>query len=543
MADKSNGSLARFAGIVALGTVISKILGFLRETSFAAQFGASYATDAYLVAMIIPTLMLLGVGPAVTTTLVPVFADLERRRGRDAAFASVSAIINACLIVSGVVMVAGMVLARPVVQLVAPGFSGEAFALTVELTTILFPISVLTVLAHCVTGVLHAVGRFAVPAVTGVVQNVIIIASIMIFGPRYGIQAVAVGTVLGSFSMLAVQWPALRACGYRHRFALDWHDRGLRQVGRLIGPIIVGTAASQAGSLVIRALASRLPEGSITYLNYSQRLVALPVGVFGTALITVLYPTLARLYSVDRSEFSRTFRRSIGIVFFILLPMAAGLMILAAPVVRLAFERGVFTPEATAATSVALVYAAIGIPFTGLADLTSKAFYATHDTLTPVFVNVGAVGVNVALSLALVGSMQHAGLSLAASCQPIASFMILQAILRRRAAVAQRQGQALGSTATDASGPSRGGGYGLAASLAKSVVAAAVMWAAVSAFDPWFSARLPQSGTMAQALRLAASVGVGAVVYFGMAAVLRSEELSFAAGAVRSRLDRGKRAR
>jgi len=547
--DKSIGSLARFAGIVALGTVVSKILGFLRETSFAAQFGASYATDAYLVAMIIPTLMLMGVGPAVTTTLVPVFADLERRRGRDAAFASVSAIINACFIISSVLMVAGMVFARPVVRLVAPGFSGEAFALTVELTTILFPIAVLTVMAHCVTGVLHAVGRFTAPAMTGMVQNVIIITAIMVFGPRYGIQAVAVGTVLGAFSMLAVQWPALRACGYRHRFTLDWNDRGLRQVGRLIGPIIVGTAASQAGSLVIRALASRLPEGSITYLNYSQRLAALPVGVFGTALITVLYPTLARLFSEDKSEFSRTFRRSIGIVFFALLPMAAGLMILAAPVVRLAFERGVFTAEATSATSVALVYAAIGIPFTGLADLTSKAFYATHDTLTPVFVNVGAVGVNVGLSLALVGSMQHAGLSLAASCQPIASFIILQAILRRRAAASQRQSGPAGSAARAArgqapgeTGPSGDGGYSLAASVAKSAVAGAVMWAAVSAFGPWFAARLPQSGTIAQALRLAASVGVGAAAYFGVAAALRSEELSFAAGAVRSRLDRGRRA-
>lgn len=541
MADRSNGNLAKFAGIVALGTVVSKILGFLRETSFAAQFGASYATDAYLVAMIIPTLMLMGVGPAVTTTLVPVFADLERRRGRDAAFASVSAIINACFIVSGAAMVVGMVFARPVVRLVAPGFSGEAFALTVELTTILFPIAVLTVLAHCVTGVLHAVGRFAAPAMTGIVQNVIIITAIMVFGSRYGIQAVAVGTVLGAFSMLAVQWPALRACGYRHRFALDWNDRGLRQVGRLIGPIIVGTAASQAGSLVIRALASRLPEGSITYLNYSQRLAALPVGVFGTALITVLYPTLARLFSEDKSEFARTFRRSIGIVFFALLPMAAGLMILAAPVVRLAFERGVFTSEATSATAVALVYAAIGIPFTGLSDLTSKAFYATHDMLTPVFVNVGAVGVNVGLSLALVGSMQHAGLSLAASCQPIASFIILQAILRRRATASQRQSGPTGSTARAASSPA--GGYSLTASLAKSVVAAAVMWAAVSAFDPWFAARLSQSGTIAQALRLAASVGVGAAAYFGVAAALRSEELSFAAGAVRSRLDRRRQAR
>jgi len=500
--------------------------------------------------MIIPTLMLMGVGPAVTTTLVPVFADLERRRGRDAAFASVSAIINACVIISSALMVAGMVFARPVVRLAAPGFSGEAFALTVELTTILFPIAVLTVTAHCVTGVLHAVGRFAAPAMTGIVQNVIIITAIMIFGPQYGIQAVAVGTVLGAFSMLAVQWPALRACGYRHRFALDWNDRGLRQVGRLIGPIMVGTAASQAGSLVIRALASRLPEGSITYLNYSQRLAALPVGVFGTALITVLYPTLARLYSDDKSEFSRTFRRSIGIVFFALVPMAAGLMILAAPVVRLAFERGVFTAEATSATAVALVYAAIGIPFMGLSDLTSKAFYATHDMLTPVFVNVGAVGANVVLSLALVGSMQHAGLSLAASCQPVASFIILQAILRRRAASSQRQIGHTGSAVRAAwgqtsreTGPSRVGGYSLAASLVKSVGAAAVMWVAVSAFDPWFAARLPQSGTMAQALRLASSVGVGGAVYFGMAAVLRSEELSFAAGAVRSRLDRGRQAR
>jgi putative peptidoglycan lipid II flippase len=196
------------------------------------------------------------------------------------------------------------------------------------------------------------------------------------------------------------------------------------------------------------------------------------------------------------------------------------------------------------------VYAAIGIPFTGLADLTSKAFYATHDTLTPVFVNVGAVGVNVGLSLALVGSMQHAGLSLAASCQPIASFMILQAILRRRAAASQRQGAPTGSTARVALGqssgetkPARDGGYSLAASIAKSVGAAAVMWAAVSAFDPWFAARLGQSGTIAQALRLAASVGVGAVAYFGVAAALRSEELSFAAGAVRSRLNRGRQAR
>jgi putative peptidoglycan lipid II flippase len=512
-------NLAKSAGIVALGSILSKVLGFLRESALASEFGATLATDAYLMAMVIPTLMLFGVGPAVTTTLIPVFTDLERRKGRDAAFRSVSCIINACIVVAVAAMVVGFIFAEPIVGFVAPGFSGETYALTVKLTRILFPIALFTVVAHCVTGVLHAMGKFAVPAMVGLVQNLIIIASILVFGPKYGIKAVAIGTALGAASILLVQLPALFSAGFRYHLTLDWRDPGLRQVGRLIGPIVLGSVAGQAGTVINRTLASRLPEGSITFLNYSQRLVGLPVGVFGTALVTVLYPTLARMYSENTSDdFTKMFRRSVGVVFFTLLPMAVGLAVLATPVVRLAFERRAFTPEATAATAAALVYACVGIPAMSLSDLSSKAFYAMKDTITPVVVNMGAIGVNVGISLALVGPMGHVGLALGGACQHVASFLMKQAVLRHREKKWVRKERPNGVEDK----------YSLVASIAKSVVSATVMWAAVSLFDAWITRALPGAGTLLQVVRLGASVGVGVVVYFAMAAILKSQELSFA---------------
>lgn len=533
LSGDASKTLAKSAGIVALGSVLSKILGFLRESALASEFGASYATDAYLMAMVIPTLMLFGVGPAVTTTLIPVFTDLEKRKGRDAAFKSVSCIINACVVVAAAVTVAGFVFAEPLVSFVAPGFSGETYELTVDLTRLLFPIAIFTVITHCITGVLHALGRFAVPAMTGLVQNVIIITSILVFGPKYGITAVAVGTALGAASMFLVQLPALFSSGFRYHFALDWHDQGLRQVGKLIGPIVLGSVAGQAGTVIIRILASRLPTGSITYLNYSQRLVGLPVGVFGTALVTVLYPTFARMHSEGtREDFAKTFRRSVGVVFFTLVPMAVGLAVLATPVVRLAFERRAFTPEATAATAAALVYACVGIPAMSLSDLSSKAFYAMQDTITPVLVNMGAVGVNVALSLALVEPMGHTGLALAGACQPIASFLMLQAVLRCREKKWTRKAKTDGVADN----------YSLAASIAKSVVSVVVMWFAVSYFDAWITEVFPGMGTGRQIVRLAASVGVGAVVYFAMAAMLKSQELSFAFSTAKKRVKERKTA-
>lgn len=518
-------NLMKSASIIAIWTMLSKILGFLRETALASRFGATSATDAYLVAMIIPSLFLLGIGPAVATTVIPVFADLEKRHGRDRAFASANNVFNVCLLVAVAVSLIGIIAANQIVRVAAPGFSGETFKLTVQLTRILFPIAIFQTASSVFTGLLQSLGKFGLPAFAGLMQNVLIISSIVFFGPRYGITAVAVGTVLGAAGMFAIKIPALLSAGYKYHFSIDWGDEGLRQLGRLIVPMMAGSAAGQLGIVIMRMLASTLPEGSITYLNYAQRLVALPSGILGTALVTVLYPTLARMYASGfETEFIRTLERSVRIIVFLLIPMAAGMMILAIPIVRLAFERGVFTAEATVATATALFYLAIAIPAVSLTDLAIRTFYALRDTLTPVFVNIGAIGVAVALRLFLVDRMGYVGLALAGACQPIVSFSVLYVILNHRMRAVSRASR---STAEQS----------WAASLAKSFLAAAAMWVIIAPLSRWLEMTVPGNSVVPQAARLAIAVIVGAVVYFGTAALLKSEELSFLASTAKKRIE------
>lgn len=517
-------NLARSAGIVAAWTVLSKILGFLREIALASRFGASHSTDAYLMAMVIPSLLMLGIGPAVTTTVIPVFATIEKKNGRAAAFTAVSNIATACLFAAAGATIVGLSAARPIVRALAPGFSGDTFEVTVRLTRILLPIAILITLSSVFTGLLQSLGKFGVAAFEGIAQNAVLIGSIVFFGPKYGITAVAVGGLLGALCMLLVKIPALVASGYKYRPSLDWGNEGLKQVGKLVGPIIAGSAASQAGATITRMLASSLPEGSITFINYSQRLSALPSGVFGTALVTVLYPTLAKIHSTrPEAEFALTFEKSIGLVLFMLTPMAVGMMALATPIVQLAFERGAFTSDATSATAAALFYSAIAVPATSLSLLATRAFYASQDTITPVLVNAGAIGVVVVLKILLVGQMGHAGIALAGACQPVASFLVLYIVFRRRILWQARRGQPMASE------------RGVVSSLLRCVAASLLMWVAVVTFYARLMTVVPGMGAVQQAIRLGASATLGALVYVGAAALLRSEELGFLLGALRRR--------
>jgi putative peptidoglycan lipid II flippase len=516
--------LAKSAGIVAAWTILSKILGFLREAVLASRFGASSSTDAYLMAMVIPSLLMLGIGPAVSATVIPVFAGIEKKNGRAAAFTAVNSIATACLLLAVGGTTAGLFAARTIVRALAPGFAGETFELTVRLTRILLPIAILTTLSSVFAGLLQSVGKFGATAFEGIAQNTILISFIAFLGPRYGITGVAIGGLLGALSMLLVKIPALAASGYKYRPSLDWHNEGLKQAGRLIGPIIAGSAAAQAGATLTRVLASTLPEGSITFINYAQRLAALPSGIFGTALVTVLYPTLAKMYSTrPEGEFALTFEKSIGVVLFMLTPMAVGIMALATPIVQLAFERGAFTSEATGATAAALFYSAIAVPATSLSLLASRAFYASKDTITPVLVNVGAIGVVIAFKLLLVGKMGHSGIALAGACQPIASFLILYIVFKRR----------LGWKATR--GTPSASGINPISSFAKCMVSSLLMWVVVVASCPRVADMAPGMGTVQQAIRLGVSVALGALVYVGTAALVKSEELKFLLGALRKR--------
>ena len=499
-------ALFKAAGIVAALSIISKVFGFVRETSLAAGFGATHATDAYLVGQTIPMLLFAAVGGALATTFIPVFAEVYQKEGREAAYRMACTVINVNVIVAVAVIAAGELLAGPLTRLVAPGFQGEVFLLTVRLTRYLFPMILFQGLSGLFTGMLQTGGNFTVPAAVVLLFNAIIIFSIVVLGPIFGISAVALGTSAAVVAQSMAQLPALWRLGFRWRLLIDWKDPRLARIGALVVPVLLGSAAGQLGLLVDRMLASRLAEGSISALNYGNKLMALPYGVFGTAIATVLYPTLSQLAAVrDTGRFRLALSEGVRAVNFLLVPMSVGLMVLREPVVRLAFQRGAFDAAATEATSFALLFFSMGIVGFSLRDLVARGFYSFQDTATPMLVGVASVALNVALNLLLVGPLKHGGLALATSAASIFGVVAMLWLLRRR----------LGHL----------GGRAMVGSLWRVLLASGVMALAVEGARRWAEAAWPGTGVAVQAARLLAEVGVGALVYGTCALALGVPEM------------------
>ncbi|MGE5482444.1 MAG: murein biosynthesis integral membrane protein MurJ [Bacteroidota bacterium] len=405
--------LVKAATIVAVLTVVSKSLGFFREASLAAVFGATHATDAYLVAQTIPGLIFSSVGMALGTTFIPVYAQVRRDQGTGAAFAMANSVINATIVLGFAFVALGEVFAVPLARLVAPGFHGPVYDLTVWLSRVMFPMVIFEALSGLVSGLLQSEGNFTVPAGVGVGFNFIIISAILGLGPRFGISSVAAGTVLAVGAQVAWQWPALRRSGFHWRPTLEWRDPGLRRIWQLAGPILIASSVAQIGLVVDRILASGLFEGSVAALNYANRLMVLVPNILGSAIVTVIYPTLAR-YSANGEwdRYTASLGESVRLINLLLVPVTVGMAVLSAPFVRLAFERGAFDSRATAATAWALLYFAPATAGMALRDMLSRAFFAFQDTTAPTVTAVIAVAINVILDLALVGTLKQGGLAL-----------------------------------------------------------------------------------------------------------------------------------
>ncbi|MDI7247118.1 MAG: murein biosynthesis integral membrane protein MurJ [Bacillota bacterium] len=429
----SREGLFKAAGIIVFVSIVSKLLGFARETSLAAVFGATYATDAYLVGQTIPMLVFAAVGAALGNTFIPVFSQVRRDRGREAAFRMASSVINATVVLSLACVLVGEAFAGPLARLVAPGFQGPVHALTVTMSRIMFPMVLFQGLSGILTGMLQTEGNFAVPALVSLAFNAVLIASILGLGPVFGIGAVAAGTVVAVAAQALLQMPALARLGYKWEPVVDFRDPGLRRIGALVGPVLLATAVGQLGLVVDRVLASGLAEGSVAALNYGNRLMGLVPGVFGLAIITVMFPTLAGFAAArDFARFGRAFAEAAKMINFILVPAAVGMAVLRVPLVRLAFERGAFDARATEATAWALLFFCVGVSVFTLRDMVSRAFFALQDTTTPMIVGAASVGINIVLNLLLVGPLKHGGLALATSLAGVFGVAVLLWMLRER---------------------------------------------------------------------------------------------------------------
>ncbi|MDR1083777.1 MAG: murein biosynthesis integral membrane protein MurJ [Deltaproteobacteria bacterium] len=430
--------ILRNAAVVGAGTLLSRVAGLIRDQVTAYYFGASLAADAFFVAFRLPNLLrrLLAEG-ALTPAFVSVFSDRLAKDGpvRVAAFFR-SAVTLLALTLTGVTFL-GLWLAPELVLILAPGFRSdpEQFLLAVRLARILFPYILFISLTALAMGALNSLGRFNIPAIGPVLLNISMILGAVFLSPKMEepIVGLAVGALAGGILQLAIQLPFLKKAGPFLGLSFDFKDPAVKKTLKLMAPAALGVAAYQISVFVNTQLASLLPEGSVSFLYYADRLVQFPLGVFTLALSTAVLPALARVRAKGRmEEFESVYLSSLGLQFFITLPATVGLLVMAEPLVALLFQRGEFTAQSTLATAEALWAYVLGLPFLSGTSLTARAFFSLSDTKTPAKIAAISLFLGLALAVGLMWPMKHSGLALASSLASMVNFLWLNRVLGLR---------------------------------------------------------------------------------------------------------------
>lgn len=510
MSDRLGRSTVVIGGM----TVLSRVSGLLRDKCIAFVFGAGALTDAFFVAYRIPDLLrgLLAEG-SLSAAFIPLFTREEKERGKDAAFVLGSAALTVMAMVLVAVTLLGMLCAPWLVRLFTFEFfppCAPNFPLTVSLTRALFPFIFFIGLAALVMGMLNAQRKFALPAFAPVMLNLAMIAGALWLAPAFGsdpsvqIHALAVGVLLGGLLQLLVQLPALYRLGFRFRPVL--RHPALKKMFTLMLPGTVGLMMAEVGLLVDTVLAWNLGEGAVSSLYWGNRLMQLPLGVFGVAIATAMLPVLSGHSAAHRlDEFKRTLGDGVRLMLAILVPAAVGLIVLARPVIRVLLEGGRFTGSDTHDAALATVCFTLGLcSFAGV-KIFAQAFYALQDTRTPVKIAIAALFLNIALNLLLMVPLSFAGLALATALAVTFNWLALVVLLRRR----------LGTL----------GGREIFSAALRVLIAALLMGGGLmlllQAADPAAMTSLPLA-----AFWLALHIALGTVVYVAVAHLLRVPEVS-----------------
>lgn len=424
-------------------TLLSRILGFVRDMVLAHQFGATYAADAFLVAFRIPNfLRRLFAEGAFSQAFVPVLAEYKAQRSQAEVKALVDRAAGTLAVVVLLVTIFAVLAAPLIVYVVAPGFRADAdkLAVTQQMLRITFPYLLFISLAAFTGAVLNTWERFWVPAFTPVLLNVCMIAAALWAAPYFPqpIVAVAWGVFLGGVIQLAFQLPQVARLGLLPRPRFAWHDRGVRRIMALMGPAIFGVSVSQINLLVNTMLASFLPTGSVSWLYYSDRLLEFPLGIFGIALGTVILPYLSERHAQGAGEqFSRLLDWALRGVFVITLPAAVGLTILAGPILATLFQYGKMTPHDVEMAMLSTIVYAPGILGFTLVKVLAPGYFARQDTRTPVRIGVVCVLANFLINIVIIWPLMklgigHVGLAFATAFTGFLNAALLYLGLRRR---------------------------------------------------------------------------------------------------------------
>ncbi|MFQ5343581.1 MAG: murein biosynthesis integral membrane protein MurJ, partial [Anaerolineae bacterium] len=493
--------MARAAGIVMVAFVLSRLLGLAREMVIARQFGTSLELAAYLAAFRVPDFIFyLIAGGALGSAFIPTFTEYLTVGTEEEAWQLASAVFNLLALVLTTAAIVAAILAPLLARLIVPGFDPAAQALTARLMRLMLIAPVVFGISGLAMGVLHSHQHFLVPALAPALYNLAIILAALLLGPSMGVRALAVGVVAGALLHLLVQLPMVAHVGARYTPLLGLGHPGVREVARLMGPRILGLAAVQVNFVVNTILASGLGAAALPALNYAWLLMMLPQGVFAMALATVAFPTFSELAARnDAAGLRQTLSATLRTVLYLTVPASVGLLVLRTPVIEVLLQRGAFTQASTDAVAFALQFYALGLFAHATVEIVARAFYALHDTRTPVAIGLGAMLVNVLLSLALIRRLSFGGLALANTLATVGEMAVLMWLMRRR----------LGSLDVSR----------LVGSVLRILVAAGLMAAALFSF----SRGLPGADPL---LVTAGGIIIGVVLYVGITALAGSDEVS-----------------
>ncbi len=435
----TNRKLIQSTGIISFATAASRVLGFLRDILFANFFGTGIFAQAFVVAFRLPNMLRDMVGEGATdAALVPVLTEYRHTRSPQEYWEVARVILGLMLAVLVVLSVAGVVFAPVLVRVIAPGFvrSPEKFAATVTLTRMVFPYILLLGMVAYSKGILNSFHYFTTPAFAPVVLNITLVASLLILCPVIGIKGMVIGVIVGGILEVLMQIPPLRARGFRFEGRLRISHPVARRIGKLLMPRAVGTAVYQLSVLIDTVLASLawiVGSGGVAALYYSNRLVQLPLAIFGIALATAALPKMSKEVAAnDMERLKDTVSFSLRSVFTVMIPASVGLIILAKPIIRILFERGEFTDYSTAITSSALFFYSFGLfAYAGIKILVST-YYSMGDTRTPVKTAAVSLVVNLVLNLILMWPLKIGGLALATSIAATTNLVILYVLLRKK---------------------------------------------------------------------------------------------------------------
>jgi len=432
----SKKNLMRSTGVIGSANGVSRILGFVRDIIFANFFGTNPAAQAFIVAFKIPNTLrdLVGEG-AMNAAIVPVLSEYKAVKDSREFTHAARVLFNISFAVLATLTIIGMIWSPTIIRIVAPGFTAdpEEFALTVTLTRIMFPYLILIGLTAYSMGVLNTMNHFALPAFGPAIMNIALIASFLLC-PKFGVMGLAAGVLVGGLLQLLINIPAMDRHGVRVDLKDGIRHPAAKRIGRLLVPRTLGSAVYQINIFVDTILASLtwvVGSGGVAALYYANRLIQFPLGIFGIALAQAALPRMSTEFAENNiGHFKETLSFSLRSVFLIMVPSSFGLAILGKPIIRILFERGEFTAYSTAITQDALFFYSFGLMAYGGVKLLATAFYSMHDTMTPVKTALGAVMLNIVLSLALMWPLKLGGLALAASISATFNFVMLYSHLQ-----------------------------------------------------------------------------------------------------------------